>query len=247
MLSDAALQDYIAAFSPGIQSWDGRLGALSKSHHRIFSMLTVQHDQSAFRALPRGERGDVKIENQSPSNHAEFGQNDKDFREEMTSVAQGGPAKDASSSVAASPVLEGAGGLNLQSPLPQVLDEGFKSEQVRKSHWVCVKRLQTFPPRALSFSVHSQLLPPADAPTQPVSGNETFRLLQVNDEGKSTAEMRSSLRSSLSPAPAPAPFPAIAPACAQWRLSSPEKILNLQEQLQKALTNTYQVVTAGPL
>lgn len=96
-------------------------------------------------------------------------------------------------------------------------------------------------PRAF-FSVHSKLLHSTDAPTQPVTLNQTFRLSQVNDEGRSIAEIKSSLRSSLSPASGP--VPAITRARAPRRLSSPEKILNLQEQLQKALTNTYQVVTA---
>lgn len=112
LLSDATLEDYAAAFSPGMQSWDGRPGVLSKSHHQIFTMLTVRRDQSALEPRPRRECEGVEIEKQSLSNDA---------------------AKDLSSSVAASPVLEGARGCNLQSPLPQVLDKGFNSEQVRKS------------------------------------------------------------------------------------------------------------------
>lgn len=134
LLSDATLQDYAAAFSPGTQNC--MAGVFAKSHHQIFSMLTAQHDQSALKTRPGGERKDVEIEKPSPTNDAESGE--KNSGEETTSAA---PAKDLSSSVGASPVPEGARGLNLQSPLPQVLDEGFNSEQVRKSHRVCVKRL----------------------------------------------------------------------------------------------------------
>lgn len=133
LLSDATLQDYTVAFSPGKQSWDGRLELLSKSHHQTFSMLTAQQDQSAFKARPRGEHGDVESEKQSPFIDADSAKNKKNFSEEITLVARGVLAKDLSSPVAALPVLEGARGLNVQSPVPPVLNKGFNSEQVRKS------------------------------------------------------------------------------------------------------------------
>lgn len=138
LLSDATLQDYTAAFSPGRQSWDGRLEFLSKSPHQTFPLLTVQQDQSAFKAPPRGKRRDVESEKQSPSNDAESAKNNKDRCEETTLAARGVLAKDLSSPVPASPVLEGARGLNVQSPVPPLLNEGFISEQVRKSRWVRV-------------------------------------------------------------------------------------------------------------
>lgn len=138
LLSDATLQDYTAAFSPGKQSWEGRLELSSKSHQQTVSTLRVQRDQGAFKAPPRGKLGDVESEKQSPSDDAESAKNNKDFREEMTLVGRGALAKDLSSPVAPSPVLEGARGLNVQSPAPPVLNEGFHSEQVRKSQWVCV-------------------------------------------------------------------------------------------------------------
>lgn len=129
LLSDAALQDYAAAFSPGRkQSWDGRLDLSSRSHQQLFSTLTVRRDQSAFKAPPGGKRGGVESEKQSPS---------KDFSEEMTLVARGALEKDLSSPAASSPVLQGASGLNVQSPVSLVLNEGFNSEQVRKSKWSC--------------------------------------------------------------------------------------------------------------
>lgn len=135
LLDDATLQDYTAAFSPGKPSWDGRL---SKSRHQTLPMLTVQRDQSALKAPPPGKQRDVESERQSPSNDAEFAKNNRDFSEEMTLVGRRVLAKDWSSPVPTSPVLEGARGLNAQSSVPLVLNEGFNSEQVRKPQWVCV-------------------------------------------------------------------------------------------------------------
>lgn len=134
LLDDATLQDYTTAFSPGKPSWDGRLEFSSKSRHQ--SLSAVQRDQSALKAPPPGKQRDVESERQSPSNDAEFAKNN--FSEEMTLVGWRVLAKDLSSPVPTSPVLEGARGLNAQLPVPPMLNEGFNSEQVRKPHWVCV-------------------------------------------------------------------------------------------------------------
>lgn len=133
LLTDATLQDYTAAFSPGKQKRDGRPELFSKPRHQTFSMLIAQRDQNAFKARPRGERGDAESEKQSPFNDAEPAKNNKDLSEE-----EGAAVMDLSSPVAASPAPESARGLNAQSPAPPVLNEGLNTEQVRKSQCVCV-------------------------------------------------------------------------------------------------------------
>lgn len=96
-------------------------------------MLIAQRDQNAFKARPRGERGDAESEKQSPFNDAEPAKNNKDLSEE-----EGAAVMDLSSPVAASPAPVSARGLNAQSPSPPVLSEGLNTEQVRKSLCVCV-------------------------------------------------------------------------------------------------------------
>lgn len=97
-------------------------------------MLIAQRDQNAFKALPRGERGDAESEKLSPFNDAEPAKNNKDLSEEE----EGAAVKDLSSPVAASPAPESARGLNAQSPAPPVLNEGLNTEQVRNCQCVCV-------------------------------------------------------------------------------------------------------------
>lgn len=87
------------------------------------------------------------------------------------------------------------------------------------------------------LSVLSQLLPSVDAPLQAANENEILGLHQPDNQGKTLLEVNSSPGSSLSPPPVSS-----SRVCPRRRLSSPEKIVNLHEQLQKTLISSYQVL-----
>lgn len=87
------------------------------------------------------------------------------------------------------------------------------------------------------LSVLSQILPLVDAPLQAANENEILGLHQPDNQGKTLLEVNSSPGPSLSPPPTSS-----SRVCPRRRLSSPEKIINLHEQLQKTLISSYQVL-----
>ncbi|KAG7230336.1 hypothetical protein INR49_024440 [Caranx melampygus] len=81
----------------------------------------------------------------------------------------------------------------------------------------------------------TQPSPSASGPIQASKGPETFGLHHLDVKGKSSPDLTSSAGSSQRPAP-PTPSMHSSPS---RRLSSPEKIINLHEELQRTLMSSY--------
>lgn len=119
LVSDATLQDYALAFSPGRQTQDYTPEFISKLQHQIcskISSLTTQQDLSKFTAQPGVTCGELESEKQTCSNAAESTTNNKGFTETTM--------KDSNSSIPVSLVPESARVRGTQSPVLPVLNEG---------------------------------------------------------------------------------------------------------------------------
>lgn len=129
LVSDATLQDYAVAFSPGRQIQDYTPEFISKRQHQICSKipsLTTQQDQNKFTAQPRVKCGELESEKQTCvcSNAAESTTNNKGFTGEITSVPTETAMKDSNSSIPVSPVPESVRVHGTQLPALPVLNEG---------------------------------------------------------------------------------------------------------------------------
>ncbi|XP_044062114.1 trichohyalin-like [Siniperca chuatsi] len=218
LLSDAALQDYAAAFTPGsnVKTRDYSTGFtprfISKFHDYTNGFT---HDQTCSSIPPlvnqqyqnglTSESG-VKSEKHTSLVTTEFTTNRQDCSSKVTSAPTGTLKKNANS-----PVQRHASVQVTPSPVVRSLKESLITNT-------------------------AQLSPSASGPVQATSGPEKLGLHHPDMKGKSFPDPASSTGSSLSPAP-PSSSTRVSRS---RRLSSPEKIINLHEQLQKTLMSSYQ-------
>lgn len=132
LVSDATLQDYAVAFSPGRQIQDYTPEFISKLQHQICSKipsLMTQQDHNKFTAQPGVKCGES--EKQTCSTAAESVTNNKGFTGEITSVPTETAMKDSNSSIPVSLVPESARVRGTQLPVLPVLNESvIITEQV---------------------------------------------------------------------------------------------------------------------
>ncbi|XP_042349817.1 early endosome antigen 1-like [Plectropomus leopardus] len=216
LLSDVALQDYAAAFTPGsnVTTRDHTTrfttGFISKfqDYNSVFtpdqthSTTSPPGNQQNGFATKSGEKcQELQSEKHTPLVTTESTRNLQDCSIEVTPAPR--LKTDANSPVPTSPVQEPDRVKATPSPDVSALKESFITNT-------------------------AQLSPSANGP-------EKFRFYYQDMKGKSS-EATSSIGSSLSLTP-PCCSPCVSPS---RRLSSPEKILNLHEQLQKTLMSSYQ-------
>ncbi|GLD67356.1 plectin-like protein [Lates japonicus] len=225
LLSDAALQDYASAFTPGsiIKTTDHSAGFtprfISKFQDYTSGLLPDQtctavltpaneQRQNGFITESGVKCRDLKSEKQVSVSTTQSSINLQDCRSEVTPAATGTLQSKANSPVPTTPVQEI---VSVEvTPVFAVLKESLITKT-------------------------AQLSASASGPIQAGSHHPDMT-------GKSSPDLTSSTGSSLSPAP-PSPSTRLSPS---RRLSSPEKIINLHEQLQNTLMSSYQApVTRG--
>ncbi|XP_030595033.1 protein lava lamp-like [Archocentrus centrarchus] len=217
LLSDAALQDYTAAFASEsitktrdytsgftpvfISKFKGCTSEFIPDWTSPVVSTSVKKQQQTG-VTPEAGRGKeiYRVSTESLTNH-------QDCSSEFTPVATGSIKKDASSSVPSSPVLE-----------PASIQESSSA----------------VPPNESEITSTAPLSPSASGPSQAASKAEKseFHYLDVTKE-KCSLYPTSLTASLLSPT-------IYSFASPRRRLSSPEKILNLQEQLQKTLRSSFE-------
>ncbi|XP_039669508.1 uncharacterized protein LOC120566893 isoform X1 [Perca fluviatilis] len=218
LLSDAALQDYTAAFTPGSSGKTRDYGTgftpgfISKFQDytsgftpdqtcSTISPLVNQQHQNGLTSESGVNCRELKSDKHTSLVTAESTTNREDCSSEVTH-APTGPLKK-NSPVPTSAVHEHARVQATPSPVP-ALKESFITNTAQ-----------------LSASA---------------SGPEKFGFHHQDRKGNSSPDPPSSTRSSLSPTP----HSSSTPVSPSRRLSSPEKIINLHEQLQKTLMSSYQ-------
>ncbi|XP_026213202.1 trichohyalin isoform X2 [Anabas testudineus] len=216
LLSDAALQDYTAAFPTGTNTntWDYSSGFILKSSGPTAdlscSVSVSPSNKHQHGSISKDNHRDLKNENNTSHTASESSTSLQDCSGEI----QPGPTaivkKDAKSSVPVSPVQE------------------HTSVQVSPSPAVPLKE-------ALSTNT-AQLSVSASGPHQATSDPEKLGFHNLDIKRKSFPDLTSATGSSLIPATAHSRTG----ASLSRRLSSPEKIMNLHEQLQKTLKSSYQ-------
>ncbi|XP_070818028.1 platelet binding protein GspB-like [Chaetodon trifascialis] len=202
LLSDAALQDYTAKFTPenGVKTChysSGFTPGFISKFQDYTNRFTPgnQQEQNGFTPESGVKCAELKNEKHAFSVSAESTTNCQDYSSEVTQAATATLKKNANTAVPASPDQEHASVRAAPSPVVPAPKEGL-----------------------ITNTAH--LSPPA-------SGPEKYGF--HHPDMKET----SSTGSSLSPTP---------PSSSHVRrLSSPEKIINLHEQLQKTLMSSYQV------
>ncbi|XP_068570913.1 uncharacterized protein [Cebidichthys violaceus] len=227
LLSDAALQNYSAAFTPCsiVKTQDYTTGFTSGfiSKFQDYSSgftpdqtcstvppLVNQRHQNGFTLESEVKCSEVKKKSEKHTSLVTTETNCQDCRSGVTPAPTEIQKKNANSPVPTSPVQEHAS-VQATSPDP-ALKESFISNRAQ--------------------------------PSPSASGPETFGSHYSDTKGKSSPDPTSSTGSSLSPAP-PSSSTSFSPS---RRLSSPEKIINLHEQLQKTLMSSYQApVSRGRL
>ncbi|XP_039976514.1 plectin-like [Xiphias gladius] len=226
LLSDAALQDYTAAFTQGsiVKTGDYDAGCTPRfiSKFRDYTpgfipdqtcpaILTPanKQQQNGFEPESGVKCRDLKSEEHISISTTQSSTNLQDCSSDVTPAATGTLKKNANSPVPTVPVQENA---------------SFKVTPV-------------FPALKESLITNTaQLSPSASGPTQATSGPEESGFHHPDMKGKSSPDLTSSTGSSLGPTP-PSSSTRVSPS---RRLSSPEKIISLHEQLQKTLMNSYQ-------
>ncbi|XP_078116729.1 uncharacterized protein LOC144524392 isoform X2 [Sander vitreus] len=218
LLSDAALQDYTAAFTPGSsgKTWDYSTGFtpgfISKFQDytsgvtpdqtcSTISPLVNQQHQNGLISESGVNCRELESEKHTSLVIAESTTNGQDCSSEVTHALTGPLKKN--SPVPTSAVHEHARVQATPSPVPA--------------------------PKESFITNTAQLSASA-------SGPEKFGFHHPDRKGKASPDPPSSTRSSLSPTPPSSSTP-VSPS---RRLSSPEKIINLHEQLQKTLMSSYQ-------
>lgn len=159
LVSDATLQDYAVAFSPGRQTQDYTPEFISKLQHQICAKipsLTTQQDQNKFTAQPGVKCGELESEKQTCSDASESTTNNKGFTGEITSVPTETAMKDSNLFIPISPVPESARVHGMQSPVLPVLNEGvIITEQVSTDIFLYIWMIsfKLFWPRCCTFNV----------------------------------------------------------------------------------------------
>ncbi|KAK9518617.1 hypothetical protein VZT92_023916 [Zoarces viviparus] len=219
LLSDAALQNYTAAFAPcnDVKTQDYTTGFTSgfiskfQDYTSGFTadqtcstvpLLVKQPQQNGFTAESGVKCSEVKSEKHTPLVTAET--NCQDCRSGVTPAPTEIQKTNANSPVPTSAVQEHVSVHATPSPAVPALKESFISNRAQ--------------------------------PSPSASGPEECGSHHSDTKGKSSPEPTSSTGSSLSPSP-PSSSTRFSPS---RRLSSPEKIINLHEQLQKTLMSSYQ-------
>ncbi|XP_033488899.2 uncharacterized protein LOC144458250 [Epinephelus lanceolatus] len=218
VLSDVALQDYTAAFTPGsnVKTQDHTTGFTTEfiskfqDHAGRFTPQTCmlstisppanQQLQNGFTPASGVKCRELKSEKQSSSIITEYTTN----LQEVTPALTGTLKKNATSPVPTSPVQE-------------------------------PDRVQAIPSPVVPASKETSITNTAQLSAS-ASGPDKFRFHHPDTKEKSSPELTTSTRSS--PTPTPPYYGArVSPS---RRMSSPEKILNLHEQLQKTLMSSFQ-------
>ncbi|XP_031718778.1 trichohyalin-like isoform X2 [Anarrhichthys ocellatus] len=218
LLSDTALQNYTAAFTPcsDVKTQDNTTGFTSGFISKFqdytsgfppdqtcstIPPLVKQPHQNGFTAESGVKCSEVKSEKHTPLVTAET--NCQDCRSGVTPAPTEIRKKNANSPVPTSAVQEHVSVQATPSPVVPALKESFISNRAQ--------------------------------PSPSASGPEKFGSHHSDTKGNSSPDPTSSTGSSLSPTP-PSSSTRFSPS---RRLSSPEKIINLHEQLQKTLMSSY--------
>nr|XP_020451731.1 trichohyalin-like isoform X2 [Monopterus albus] len=226
LLRDAALQDYSAAFTPGsnVNTQDCSTGFIPGFVSKFQDFTSgFTPDQTCSAVLPSvnkhhqtgfNSESDIKYRESGKHTSIVTSESTTNFQvcsHEITPTPIRAPKKNANSSVPNSPVKE------------------QPSVQVSPSPVIPLKE-------GLSRNTTQQLSPSASGPVQATSGQKTFGFHDPNMKEKSSPDLTGLTESSLTSSPPPSSTH-ISPS---RRLSSPEKIINLHEQLQKTLMSSYQ-------
>ncbi|XP_035858524.1 trichohyalin-like isoform X2 [Sander lucioperca] len=218
LLSDAALQDYTAAFTPGSsgKTWDYSTGFTPGFISKFQDYTSgFTPDQTCSTVSP--------LVNQQHQNGliSESGVNCRELKSEkhtsLVTAESTTNRQDCSSEVTHAPT----GPLKKNSPVPTSAVHEHARVQATPSPVPAPKE---------SFITNTAQLSASG------SGPEKFGFHHPDRKGKASTDPPSSTRSSLSPTPPSSSTP-VSPS---RRLSSPEKIINLHEQLQKTLMSSYQ-------
>ncbi|XP_008276569.1 putative leucine-rich repeat-containing protein DDB_G0290503 [Stegastes partitus] len=223
LLSDAALHDYTAAFTPGsnIKAREYCIGFIpefiSKFQDHISGYTPDQTclvvSTSASRQQQSGVTPESAVQGSKSEKHISI------VNTESSTDPQG-----------CSSEVQPAGALkkNANSPVPTSPVQEHASVQMSSSPVVPVK--ESLITRKVQLS--SSAIGPIQATIRP----EKFGVHHADIIAKSSPDLTSLNESSMSPIP-PSSSTRVSPS---RRLSSPEKILNLHEQLQKTLMSSYQ-------
>ncbi|XP_026185748.1 coiled-coil domain-containing protein 136-like isoform X2 [Mastacembelus armatus] len=222
LLSDVALQDYTAAFTPGsnIKMWDYSGGFISKFHvyTKGFtpdqSFPAVQH-QNGFTSGSGVKCRDLKGEKHTFLVTSESTVHLQDCTSEVTHIPGETLKKNDSSTVPDSPEQE---------------------------HSTVQVSLSPVPPLTADLSTNkTQLSPSPSGPGQAASDPEKCGFYHTAMKGKSWPDLTNSTDSSLTSTPPPCNT-CVSP---NRRLNSPEKIIGLHEQLQKMMSSYQSPVSRG--
>ncbi|XP_019131580.2 golgin subfamily B member 1 isoform X2 [Larimichthys crocea] len=224
LLSDAALQDYTAAFTPGsnIKTRDYSTGftpGFISKFQDYTNGLTPDQTCSTIPGLVNQNRFTpesgvkLKTEKQTSLVTAESTSNRQTRSSELTPAPTGTLKKNANSPVPASPVQEHVSVQTAPSPVGPAKKEN-------------------------SITSTAQPSPSSSGPVQLTSPNQSEKLgfHHPDVKGTSSPDLTSLTGSSRSSTP---PSSSSRVSLGR-RLSSPEKIINLHEQLQKTLMSSYQ-------
>ncbi|XP_045887270.1 rootletin-like isoform X1 [Micropterus dolomieu] len=223
LLSDAALQDYAAAFTPrsvnvktrDYSTWftpgffkfqDYTNGLTPDQTCSTIPTLVNQHYQNGLTTESRVKCRELKSEKHRSSVTTESMTKHQDCSSEVTLASTVTLKENANS-----PVQEHASVQATPSPVVPS-------------------------PKASLIITTAQLSPAASGSVQVTSGPENLGFHHPDMKGKSSLDLASSTGSSRSPTP-PSSNTRVSRG---RRLSSPEKIINLHEQLQKTLMSSYQ-------
>ncbi|XP_056238785.1 centromere-associated protein E isoform X2 [Seriola aureovittata] len=224
LLSDTALQEYTAAFTPGsvVKTGDYSAGFTPRfiSKFQDYSSGFKADQTCAAASTPAQEQhqngftseSGVKCRDFKSEKHISIAtteSNLQDGRSEVSAAPTGTLKKNANSPVPTAPVQENAS-VAATPVLPALKDNLITNK--------------------------AQLSASASRPIQAINGPEKCGFHHPDVKGKSSPDLMSSAGSSLSPIP-PSSSKHVGPS---RRLSSPEKIINLHEQLQKTLMSSYQ-------
>ncbi|XP_040903372.1 plectin-like [Toxotes jaculatrix] len=220
LLSDAALQDYTAAFTPGsiVKTGDYSAGFaprfISKFQDYTSGFIPDQTCPAAFTPANEQHRNGFM---------AESGVKCRDSNSEkhvpISTAESSANLRDCSSVV--TPVATETQKKNANSPVPTALVQESASVEATPESVI---------------TNEAQLSPSATGPIQAASGPEKFGVHHPDMRAKSSTDLTSSRGSSPSRAP-PSFSTHVSPS---RRLSSPEKIISLHEQLQKTLMSSFQ-------
>ncbi|XP_053285277.1 trichohyalin [Pleuronectes platessa] len=215
LLSDAALRDYTAAFTPGGIATTGDYSAGFNFTPRFIS--TFIHSDCSTGSV-RGQSCPTVL---SPAHELtpEAGRTCRDFKRDghvSISTASSTNIQDCRSEVTR----------NTSSPVQE-------KPSVEATTALTESSITNTAKLGLPGLQSTQLSLSPSGLIQANDGTETFGFPRSDVRGKSSPDLTSSTSSSQSPTPPPS-------TGTPRRLSSPEKILNLHEQLQRTLMSSYQ-------